>query len=97
METAYRLAYSRVPDSWEKDTVATFFHKQKAVIEARVQRGEKLALPASTAGRRGSGLRGGVRGFLPDAAELERIRLPELSQYDEIGSNIFGSAAAGNF
>jgi Protein of unknown function (DUF1553)/Protein of unknown function (DUF1549) len=47
VETAYRLAYSRVPDSWEKDTVATFFHKQKTVIEARVQRGEKLALPMS--------------------------------------------------
>jgi hypothetical protein len=47
VETAYRLAYSRVPDSWEKDTVSTFFHKQKSVIESRVQRGEKLALPAS--------------------------------------------------
>jgi hypothetical protein len=49
VETAYRLAYSRVPDSWEKDTVATFFHKQKAVIEARASRGEKLAMPAGLA------------------------------------------------
>jgi hypothetical protein len=47
VETAYRLAYSRVPDAWEKDTVATFFHKQKALLDARLQRGEKLALPAS--------------------------------------------------
>jgi hypothetical protein len=47
VETAYRLAYSRVPDAWEKDTVATFLHKQKGVIEARVGRGEALALPAA--------------------------------------------------
>ncbi len=46
VEAAYRLAYSRKPDAWEKDTVATFFHKQKPVIEARLARGEKLALPA---------------------------------------------------
>jgi hypothetical protein len=49
VETAYRLAYSRVPDAWEKDTVATFFHKQKAVIEARASRGEKVALPPALA------------------------------------------------
>ncbi len=28
---AYQLAYSRPPDSWEKDTVATFLHKQAGV------------------------------------------------------------------
>jgi hypothetical protein len=47
VSAAFRLAYSRQPDPWEKDTVATFFHKQKAVIEERTARGEKLALPAS--------------------------------------------------
>jgi len=49
VEEAYLLAYSRKPDGWEKDTVATFFHKQKSVIEARMARGEKLALPVGVA------------------------------------------------
>jgi hypothetical protein len=44
--TAFRLAYSRQPDPWEKDTVATFLQKQKGVIQARVAKGEKLAMPA---------------------------------------------------
>ena len=42
----FRLAYSRQPDAWEKDTVATFLQKQKGVIQARAAKGEKLALPA---------------------------------------------------
>ena len=36
VDRAFRLAYSRPPDPWEKDTVATFFHKQKSVIAARL-------------------------------------------------------------
>jgi Protein of unknown function (DUF1553)/Protein of unknown function (DUF1549) len=48
VDAAFRLAYSRHPDSWEKDSVATFFHKQKAEIAARAARGEKLALPAES-------------------------------------------------
>jgi hypothetical protein len=47
VQRAFQLAYSRSPDPWEKDTVATFFHKQAAVIAARVAKGEKLALPAA--------------------------------------------------
>jgi hypothetical protein len=47
VDLAFRLAYSRPPDSWEKDTVATFFHKQAGVIAARVAKGEKLALPSA--------------------------------------------------
>jgi hypothetical protein len=47
VDRAYRLAYSRPPDPWEKDTVATFLEKQKAVIHERAAKGEKLALPAS--------------------------------------------------
>ncbi len=47
VDRAYRLAYSRSPDPWEKDTVATFLEKQKAVIHERAAKGEKLALPAS--------------------------------------------------
>ena len=43
---AFRLAYSRTPDGWEKDTVSTFLAKQKTVIQARAAKGDKLALPA---------------------------------------------------
>ncbi len=45
VESAFRLAYSRPTDAWEKDTAATFFHKQKALIAEREAKGEKLALP----------------------------------------------------
>ena len=80
VDRAFRLAYSRPPDAWEKDTVATFFHKQKSVIAERAARGEKLALPTcDVPDERGTGVRRGIRRFLPDAAELQRIRLSELS------------------
>jgi hypothetical protein len=45
IERAYLLAYSRRPDSFEKDTVASFLHKQRGVISERAHRGEKIALP----------------------------------------------------
>jgi hypothetical protein len=41
----FRLAYSREPDSWEKDRIATFFARQKSVIEERSAKGEPLAMP----------------------------------------------------
>jgi hypothetical protein len=44
VDAAFRLAYSRQPDGWEKDTAATFLEKQRRVIAARPA-GEKLALP----------------------------------------------------
>jgi len=47
VDAAFRLAYTRPPDGWEKDSVATFLEKQKHVIAARPA-GEKLALPAFT-------------------------------------------------
>jgi hypothetical protein len=47
VDRAFRLAYSRLPDPWEKDTVATFFHKQETLIAARLAKGEKPALPAA--------------------------------------------------
>jgi hypothetical protein len=47
VSAAFRLAYSRQPDGWEKDTAATFLEKQKRVIAARAA-GEKLALPTAT-------------------------------------------------
>jgi hypothetical protein len=40
IDTAYRLAYGRSPDGFEKDTVLTFLNKQKSAIV-----GQKLALP----------------------------------------------------
>jgi hypothetical protein len=46
VDAAFRLAYSRPPDGFEKDSVATFLEKQKRVIGARAA-GEKLALPAT--------------------------------------------------
>ncbi|HEY1337429.1 MAG TPA: DUF1549 and DUF1553 domain-containing protein [Bryobacteraceae bacterium] len=48
VDRAFRLAYSRPPDSWEKDTVATFLHKQQALIADRAAHGGKIAPPAST-------------------------------------------------
>jgi hypothetical protein len=49
VDRAFRLAYSRPPDPWEKDTAATFLQKQKTLIRARAERGEKLAQPVPTA------------------------------------------------
>src|SRR5260370_42245775 len=45
VDAAFRLAYGRRPDGWEKDTVQTFFAKQKALLEERAAAGQKLALP----------------------------------------------------
>ena len=42
----FELAYSRAPDGWEKDTVATFLEKQKLVIAARQAAGQPVALPS---------------------------------------------------
>jgi hypothetical protein len=47
VDRAFQLAYQRSPDPWEKDTVATFFHKQQGVIAQRAAKGEKLALPTA--------------------------------------------------
>lgn len=43
--TAYNLAYNRVPDGFEKDTVMTFLATQKSLLAQRASSGEKLALP----------------------------------------------------
>jgi hypothetical protein len=43
---AYRLAYSRTPDNWEKDRVLTFITSQQRVLAERHAKGERLALPA---------------------------------------------------
>ncbi len=45
VESAFRIAYARVPDGWEKDTVLTFFDSQREIIAERVAAGEALLLP----------------------------------------------------
>jgi hypothetical protein len=47
IDQAFRLAYGRHPDGFEKDTVQTFFQKQSQLLGERVTAGEKLALPAA--------------------------------------------------
>ncbi len=51
VESAYRLAYSRGPDAWEKDTAITFFARQREIIDRQPEPGEEPALlEASTLG-----------------------------------------------
>ena len=45
VSTGFRLAYSRAPDAWERDTVLTFIEKQKGIIGERAAAGETLLLP----------------------------------------------------
>jgi hypothetical protein len=45
IDNAFRLAYGRKPDGWERDTVLTFFAKHKSLLAERTAAGEKLALP----------------------------------------------------
>ena len=47
IDKAFRLAFGRHPDGFEKDTISTFFAKQKQLIAERAARGEKIALPAT--------------------------------------------------
>jgi hypothetical protein len=46
IDEAFRLAYGRHPDGFEKDTVQTFFQKQSKLLAERVGAGETLALPS---------------------------------------------------
>ena len=43
VDRAYRLAYSRPPDSWEKDRVLTFIDTQKKILAERSAAGEKIS------------------------------------------------------
>lgn len=45
IETAFRLAYGRLPDKTEKQTVKEFFQSHREILANRLARGEKLALP----------------------------------------------------
>ena len=45
---AFRLAYSRHPDRWEKDRMLTFFCRQREVLDGAAAKGEKLAAPSRT-------------------------------------------------
>jgi len=46
VEQAYRLAYGRRPDGWEKDTAFTFFDQHGKILAERKARNEELALPS---------------------------------------------------
>ena len=46
VEQAYRLAYGRRPDGWEKDTAMTFFDQHGKLLAERRSRNEELALPS---------------------------------------------------
>ncbi|MEX2263857.1 MAG: DUF1549 and DUF1553 domain-containing protein [Bryobacteraceae bacterium] len=48
---AFRLAYSRPPDAWEKDRVLTFLSRQRTLIAERQARGEPLAHPTPDGGK----------------------------------------------
>ena len=45
IEAGFRLAYSRAPDSWEKDTVLTFLNTQSTIVAERAAAGQGLLLP----------------------------------------------------
>ena len=47
IQAGFRLAYSRAPDAWEKDTVLTFLETQRRIIADRAEAGQKLLLPDS--------------------------------------------------
>lgn len=50
VQEAFRLAYSRQPDAWEKDRMLTFFNRQREMVAERQAKGEPLALPTGGAG-----------------------------------------------
>lgn len=45
IDMAFRLAFGRHPDGFEKDTVQTFFQTQHRLLTDRASAGERLALP----------------------------------------------------
>ena len=47
IEAGFQLAYSRSPDSWEKDTLLTFLDTQRTIIAERAEAGDPLAVPES--------------------------------------------------
>ncbi len=49
VEEAFRLAYSRQPDPWEKDRIMTFVSRQREQMSERQAKGEALALPTTEA------------------------------------------------
>lgn len=45
VQEAFRLAYSRQPDAWERDRILTFVNRQRERVAERQGKGETLALP----------------------------------------------------
>ena len=56
IDRAYRLAYGRRPDGFEKDSILTFLAKQTPLIAQRATAGQKLAQPT----------------YLPEGADLNQ-------------------------
>ncbi len=46
IDLAYRVAYSRSPDDWEKRSALTFLDRHSQIVAEREAKGEKLAAPA---------------------------------------------------
>ena len=47
---AFRLAYTRAPNAWEKDRVLTFFSQQRKLVSERLSKGEPIAQPTPGSG-----------------------------------------------
>jgi hypothetical protein len=45
IETAFRLAYSRLPDKAENNMAREFFQRHRSLVAERTSKGEELALP----------------------------------------------------
>ena len=45
IETAFRLAYSRLPDKTESNMAREFFQRHRSLVAERAGKGEELALP----------------------------------------------------
>ena len=79
IQAGFRLAYSRAPDGWEKDTVLTFLETQRRIIADRAEAGERLLLPdSSRVDEMSPAEAAAVVDFSHMLAEFERIRVSEL-------------------
>lgn len=51
IQTAYQLAFSRLPAPAEKESVLRFFKRQESILNERTAQGEELALPSNFEGK----------------------------------------------
>ena len=75
IERAFRIVFNRAPNDDERASVLDFL-EQTGVEDFQPSGGErKVGASGSRATGHGTGPRGGVRGFLPGAAQLQRVRV----------------------